>query len=324
MRILCENELEEVWHQARRYGTPEYCDYQMGDDAPSDSEFLKQYVVTRVLQALEFREPTRNATVLSRPLLVYYSLLNLTRAMLAVATHKPSEPSHGLAVSGDHSSLGELYAKVRKTGTLVELLQVRGISTSQDQVHFHSLLESIPELRSALNVPGRRSDVSVVWVRATIKGGLRFHFPQQSISAEDFEASWRENYPGLVSSFEHGDAYTLSLKDGELPLDDDPNLLAQRIGKFCDEKLEANLIDPSRWYLVSAQNPHAIWPREARYLAALFILSHTVRYQPELLYRESIANSYQHTLVDSVVRMADRYVPQLLLGSTGTPHFFCG
>jgi len=325
VRILCENQLEEVWHQVRRYGTPEYCDYQASDDSSaSDLEAVREYVVTRVLQALELREAAHGATVLTRPLLVYYSLLNLVRAMITLSTRKTHEHHHGLSVRGQHSSLSELSARLAARGTLIELLKLHGISADPQTTRFYELLQSVPELSAALSVPGHASHVSVVRVSATSRHTVSLHFPQQQISGEEFEASWPQKYPSLVPSFVYSGDYTLKLKDGELPADEDLDIFCRRVGKFCDEHLEVNLIDPARWYIVSSENPHAHWPREARYLAALFMLAHAVRYQPELLYRESIANSYHHTLVDSVVRMADRYVPQMLLGWTGSNHFFGG
>lgn len=322
-RILCETPLQEVWHQNRRYGTPEYCDYYYADAAPPPNlDSLKRYVVTRVQQALEFREPTRGATVLTSPLFVYYSLLNLIRAMLALHMQKECDPSHGLSVTGNCSELAKVFGELRKKGTLPQLLQVHDVGLEPGKLGFLELLQSIPELRSSLAVPGHSSHVSVVWVTATIRGDVSLQFPNHALTAEEFEASWSDRYPSLAARFEHADSYTLRARDGELPLDDDPNKFAASVGQFCDEHLEVNLIDPTRWYIVSSESPYVRWPREARYLAAMYMLSHVVRYEPELLRQEWAANSYLHAVVESLIRMSDRYVPQMILGWTGTNHFF--
>ena len=322
-RILCESPLTEVWYQVRRYGTPEYCDYRSPEDESTpDSEAVKDYVIPRVLQAIELRAPMDRATILTKPLLVYYSLLNLVRAMITLSTGRVCEPHHGLSARGTCSSLTELSAKATKRGTLIELLRLYDVAPPSQPIHFHDVLRSVPELRSALSVPGHTSDVSVVQVAATSRGKVSLNFPQKTMSEQEFETSWSKSFPRLAQAFDYVGGYDLVLKQGLLPLCEDLDRYAQQVGEFCDQHLEVNLIDPARWYVVSSCNPHAGWPREARYLAALFMLSHCVRYQPELLYRESVANSYEHTLVDSLIRMADRFVPQMLLGWTGTKHFF--
>src|SRR5262245_946040 len=93
IRLYAETPLEEVWSRLSLYGSEEFLRENVTD--VRDIEALSDYVAVRMRQAIELRTATRQATLLTAPLTLYYSVLNLTRASMAIRQEIYSK-GHGL------------------------------------------------------------------------------------------------------------------------------------------------------------------------------------------------------------------------------------
>src|SRR5512139_421628 len=88
-RLESEDPLEEVWSRVSRVGIGEWLEFASRSSTPPISVPWDQwgpYAATRVRQAAEFRIASRRASLLTRPLLLYYCFLNLVRGFLAIET----------------------------------------------------------------------------------------------------------------------------------------------------------------------------------------------------------------------------------------------
>src|SRR5580698_2740603 len=115
-----EDPLEEVWDQIAGFGSKERLkNYSKSDNPQTNWNNFVDYIVPRIRQACEFRLALSQTSALTSPLLLYYSVLNLTRAALALVNEKETM-RHGLVfVPGD--TIFECKAKVTD-GTFSELL----------------------------------------------------------------------------------------------------------------------------------------------------------------------------------------------------------
>jgi len=92
-----DNPLEEVWSQIKKYGSERYVfkKFSQWKDNTDRDKHIK-YATLRIRQAVEFRELSKNKSLLTTPLPLYYSFLNLLRAYLALCPEIIPKPRHGL------------------------------------------------------------------------------------------------------------------------------------------------------------------------------------------------------------------------------------
>jgi hypothetical protein len=100
--LRSESPLEEVWAWISRIGTTEWLQRSVKSTEPWEN--WGPYAVARVRQAVEFRAAARNISILTRPLPLYYSLLNLLRGFLAISESIESKKGHGLSFTGENKA----------------------------------------------------------------------------------------------------------------------------------------------------------------------------------------------------------------------------
>ena len=95
--MVCEVPLDEIWQRIGRFASVEYLRRTLQPrTAGINWDHHTQYTALRLQQAIEFRGASRAATILTRPLTLYYSFLHITRAFLALGPEIISRPGHGL------------------------------------------------------------------------------------------------------------------------------------------------------------------------------------------------------------------------------------
>jgi hypothetical protein len=70
INMTSEDLLEDVWESCRLYGSEEFLRENVTE--VKDMEALADYVAVRIRQANELREASREATLLTAPLSLYY------------------------------------------------------------------------------------------------------------------------------------------------------------------------------------------------------------------------------------------------------------
>jgi hypothetical protein len=154
-----------VWREVERVGTIESLNRAAArTGADSKAAMLGSL---RIRQAVELQRAAANTSQLTRPLLLYYSCLNLIRGMLSVQSGGMGKPRHGAAFKSAGSLL-DCGAKLDKDGegTIPRLVQLYG-GNSKDlaglEVSLQDCLAEIPELKRDFTlIPGSVSNVA--WV----------------------------------------------------------------------------------------------------------------------------------------------------------------
>ena len=91
-RFESENPLEEVWSRVAQRGSADFLRETFMPPSGQAIEPFIEYIGVRIRQAVEFRGAARQSTLLTSPLSLYYSFLNLTRACLCLRSDVLSAP----------------------------------------------------------------------------------------------------------------------------------------------------------------------------------------------------------------------------------------
>jgi hypothetical protein len=307
--LTAEQPIEEVWSWVERLGITSFVKGLVNTstvpiETPWDD--WAPYAMIRMRQAVEFRRASRSTTLPTRPLLLYYAFLNLTRGGIALETHQESTAKHGLRFA----QADDLMASkaVVTPGTFSDYLRVAGANSDAGEWSLQESLSYIPEIGDefvSLNCgPGR---APAVLVSATTGGDflLRVHYPWD---VTGFRAKWMEWYPHLATVCQlEGEGTTLRVTDGAAC----PS--AHAVGEWLSKNLWINLLwgDRPVWYL-PARSPRLLLPRAAYYLLAMFILGSVVRYEPELAANATNPDSHVGWSLRRFCDAAERFYPQLI------------
>ena len=116
-----KNPLEEVWNWISRFGVTSWLQHTC-QTATHSWKNWHSYSAVRMRQAVEFRTAARGGSILTRPLPLYYSLLNLVRGFLALREGVEAKKSHGLIfVEGSQTDIFQIRAKI-VSGTFTDYL----------------------------------------------------------------------------------------------------------------------------------------------------------------------------------------------------------
>jgi hypothetical protein len=317
-RFKSENPLEEVWSRVGMHGNEEFLRRTFVPPPGQSIEPYIGYAGVRIRQAVEFREAARQATLLTAPLSLYYSFLNLTRACICLKGDVLRSRGHGLRFERSVDLLNS--AAVLTRGTFTDYLREAGYSCrSGTVVSLHEALSRIIEIRDDYaDVYGRDSLVVPVDVDAYFSGEVVLRIPQRVYDLSKATTNWTSELPSLSGcTVRSGDNnleanFTVSKKED--------------VSSFCSLRLEPSLLPQdleSRWFLVRQADPDLVFPRPAYYFVALFILGSVVRYEPEMMLDTVVPGSLSGWFLNRVIQSAERFFPQLMLNwLTGTTLYF--
>ena len=299
-----EQPLEEVWSFVQRIGNQESLNRLTPDNTNDNWSQHINYASTRLMQALEFRNASDTSSLLTSPMLLYYSFLNLMRAYLAIVPEKISSKSHGSTWKPGKSIL-ETSADLNKKGTFVEFLNHYGVEISgSTTITLSECLSRILELNSD-SILALQSEVLTINVYAYSDGRVNLNFAVQDENL--FRSEWKNWFPelsGICKLASQGAILELKLSQSY-----------NKVSDFLYQNLWDNLrlIDVARWYTLPKNDKFGSWPRHSFYYIAMFILGSSVRYEPDLLLKTISPSSETGWLLNRFVAKAERFFPQLLL-----------
>jgi len=308
-RFESENPLEEVWSRIARYGAIDYLKAHLHPEK-SDIDWGEhiKYAIVRAKQAVEFRNSAKKTTLLTSPLALYYSFLNLTRAFLALGPEIIPSSSHGLKfIKGD--DLLSSSAKLTN-GTFTEYLSAFGYQWQKGTIiSLSDAFSRIIEIhQDFISIKGNVSYVVPVNVRAIDKGPI---YIDLFSPYKEFSEKWKSEFPRLKNK-------CVLDEDGESLIINDEIICenTESIMKYLNELLYPQLSYNSMinlWFLIREVEKKILFSRASYYYIAIFILGSIVRYEPELMLKVSQLDSELGWFVNRFIQKAERYFPQLKL-----------
>ncbi len=311
-RFPSENPLEEVWARVARLSTPEYISgiYTSQQEAVEWEKCIA-YASIRIRQSCELRNAGSSSSLLTKPITLYYSFLNLLRGLMALITEKISPSSHGLRYI-KNSDL--LLAKAQIVpGTFSSYLECSSVPfQNKSEITLKSCLSRIAEVSLEFNSPERgKSNTLPLLVESSMRTGeVRLNFDYRFVEESDFRANWSTYFPklkGICQIGESGCSLKVSTPFGKKAWDS--------ICEFCEKNLWNYLVllDEPRWYLLKHENDEVQLSRAGYYFAAIFILGSIARYEPELLEKSCRPGSENEWFFNWFLIKAERFFPQLML-----------
>jgi hypothetical protein len=304
--IRTGDQLSAAWREVERMGTVEGLMQIAGKTGQGIED--ARLGSLRIRQAVELRLASADTSPLTRPLLLYYSALNLVRGWQSVQKGGMGKPRHGASFKkGD--SLLECGLRLEKEGTLPQLLAYYNSTLLEvSELSLRDCLTQIPELKRDIKLlPGTTSQVAWVEVKGVINGptALRFHIDQ--CTAEEFAASWQQLLPWFK------DACVLS-KEGPFVLEAKAaHQNRAQITEFCESHLmcDLHLNDNAVWFDHVARATPLLPGRLPAYVFALFILSNVCRYEPQYFETAFAESTNLAFVLTNALSCAERYIPQL-------------
>lgn len=312
-RLTSENPLEEAWSRIAIHGSDDFLREQFSWPPRQNVEPFIEYAGVRVRQAVEFREATRQSTLLTSPLSLYYSFLNLTRAIICLHSDVlPPGKHHGLTFQRSTDLLSTGARIAAQQGTFTDYLDATGTPWKASQVvTLHDALSRINEIQfDYTRSYGQKSLVIPINVAAYTQGLIRLHISSSVYDLSAPTTDWTTELPSLASCC-HVEVGKNTLR----VLDAYSRGSYQSVSEFCSLRLDRSLIwqDTPDWFLVRQTDPDLVFPRLAYYFIVVFILGSIVRYEPELLIEMADPKSRSGWFFNKVVQAAERFYPQLLL-----------
>ncbi|MDP2207967.1 MAG: YaaC family protein [Bacteroidota bacterium] len=306
-----ENPLSELWSRIDQLGSSAFLHNSIRK-LTSDEEFEKliEYSSLRIRQGVQFREASSGSRQLTSPLTLYYSYLNLTRAILALKTSCIPSKGHGLKLV-ESNSLLQCAAKTGE-GTFQEYLKTLGVDLQNNTTFsLQYVLSHIVEFTNdkaidrMLVIPPCAISI---YVDAEIDGPVLLRFPP---ALKEFRNDWSIEFPHLKGICSLASEGNVLLVNQEFTNDNS----YYEISKFCSDHLLPSLTiqEIPTWYLLRNIDDKKVLPRTAYYFIASFILGSLVRYQPESLQDAMDVNSEINWLIRRFISYSERFYPQLML-----------
>ncbi|XYI00065.1 YaaC family protein [Sorangium sp. So ce1128] len=276
----------------------------------------------KVRQAIELRRASSDSSALTKPLMLYYSMLNLTRGVMLAFQGDFGSPSHGLRYRAGPTLL-ECKAEVGAQGTFRTFADSIGTPAAELDNKTYSLRDLfavIPEMQNDFYLLNRGvSSVVRVEVRAYIRGEepTTLHFQVPGESQQTFEQKWTQLFPWMADVCELHGPFTLRLK---VQVEHE-----ELVAEFCKRFLihDLRMRDDAWWYDHRAGGGVTLLQRLPAYIAAMFILSNITRYEPEFLDDSTLQLSDLGYFIRAFLDSAERFFPQLILELIhGHPVFF--
>lgn len=318
MNYESEDPLEEAWAQVGRLGTSTTLrDFYKPETSPPNWEELLRYAEIRIRQAVEFRAAASNGSLLTSPLPMYYSFLNLARALMALIPERIPPKGHGLKHNADEKLLDNRAIVIE--GSFAAFCNAWRMPVETGLAFsLGDSLSAIPEMSQDLwRRPFLECRAFPVYVSAYESGKVQLDFDPRYVDVDSFRRKWQEEFTHLASTCDLApEGATLLVKDHV------DKSSRGAISQFCYETLEPDLIrnNEMKWYAISRTTAAARLARPARYLVGTFILGSIVRYEPELLLEATSKASELHWLLTRFLQRAERFFPQLMLSwSHDTP-----
>jgi hypothetical protein len=302
-----EKVIDEVWLRIERLSSSAILndDFTTNTSEEVRQELIK-YISTRICQAVEFRNASREQTLLTKPLLLYYSMLNLVRAYIAMDQEKMSTTSHGLHFNLNNEIL-KCSASIRK-GTFLDYLELKGIELPiGTEISLKSALENIIEFKRELLECNTMQLGYIPLALSAYKDGELIATVLEYDG--NLSENWREEFQSIKNDarFENGKIF---IKKEEFV---DEKRLEDYVNKYFLSDL--SYLSPNEsciWYSYKNRDIKSL-PRLCYYFIAFYILSNIVRYEPESM--QEIINKKDSIfwIINKLQYFGDRYFPQLIL-----------
>ncbi|MFW6026871.1 MAG: YaaC family protein [Candidatus Woesearchaeota archaeon] len=268
-KILSDNPKKEIWTHLLKNCDVSYLKRQFPELDLEAYEFIS----TSINQAHEYYQASKSVSLRTRPLLLYYSILNLTKGVIYIRQEKEPSGYHGLSNTELDNNIIDMSAKINN-GVYMELSQLLNIKAEKGlRITFSDFCNNIIELYwDYCNYFDKDVKIVVPKVEVYMGGKIDLTFSKDQCS--DFNMIKEET--NLLYDFK-------IINENEiLKLTNKEKFNNKKECVLLMEKYFDFSIYPDKNYYLNI-NQQKI-PSILSYFGVLFLLSDIVRYRPNKLY----------------------------------------
>ncbi len=266
------------------------------------------YVSTSIYQAYEYYQASQQCSIKTKPLLLYYCFLNLTKGILFLKTGSaPNASYHGLAKPKMDDDILNVNA-ITNDGLFKDLMTFYKYNcTNGTTFSFKEFISGIPELtyeiKTYFNLDPKLYNLNVT---NYIDGDIKISIPLNDFNSDS-------GFNSLLDDFDktENETYIFLERKAKSDISSDQRLKEsiKLINKYC----VFSQLEYSYYFKLSKD----ILPIEASYFGSMFLLSSIVRYFPAKLSTFTIERGDNSAawFINHFCDIASRVYPNLMLNT---------
>ncbi|HXH93563.1 MAG TPA: YaaC family protein [Thermoanaerobaculia bacterium] len=307
-RVRTDEPLQALWQEWLKLSDDQYLKERWIGSTPDQ----RLAVTTNIRQAHEYRAASKATSLLTRPVLVYYSALNLAKAAIHLKTEAPPPDHHGLMKPEAADDILDIAAKVNN-GAFRSLSDLLGMTTTIGQrLTLRNFIGSIVELRCDVSDYFKiRPTITPVYPDIFMDGTIRLLLKPSDLSVATVEEAIEilRKQTTLFDDFHSLRFQDVMLENNKIRADE----LKSKGAALIEKHLDVSVFEDPRYYVNIAPEEQRI-PAAPAYLVALFLLSCLVRYWPAHVQRFiTTPETRVAWFVETLCATAERVLPNLLL-----------
>lgn len=297
-KILSDNPKEEIWTHLLKFCDISYLKRQF----PELNLEAYEFISTSIFQAHEYYHASKSSSLRTRPLLLYYSILNLTKGIIYMRQEKKPAGYHGLS-NTKFKNILVMSAKVNN-GVFMELSQLLNFHAEKDlRITFSDFCNNNIELYwDYCHYFNKEVKIIVPNVEVYMDGKIDITFNGEQCS----------NFNIIKDKTDLLKDFKIIEEDKILKLTNKDNFDNKKEGILLMKNHFDFSIYPDKNYYLNINQPKI--PSILSYFGVLFLLSDIVRYRPNELYY--LLNDRERSIKWFLKRTCDiseRAFPNLLL-----------
>lgn len=286
-KVVTDSPIDEVWNKIISLGDVNYLSQRWINRKPED--YI--YVSTSIKQSYEYFKASKATSMKTRPLLLYYCFLNLTKAILFMLTdYRPNKDYHGLCnedISEEIKTSSDFlnFSAQINNGVFLELAKYYKWNIAKGtRITLEDFCSSAIELvRTYVDYFQKPSKFVFPKVRGRSNGNLEIIFNKELL--DYIKADSKE----IIRKFSTEDGFLLTTDDINLKFNciinqgDDYKAFKNKAISLLKEKMSFSVFAEEVYYFDTRPDNMKI-PNANAYFGIMFILSSIVRYKPEHIY----------------------------------------
>jgi hypothetical protein len=314
-KIRSDNPIREIWDMLLKHSDINYLSKCWEEKDVDDYV----YVSNSLIQAHEYYNASKVLSLKTRPLLLYYSFLNLTKAILFLIEGRRPSNYHGLCKENIEKSIEKSedflsFSAEVNNGVFYQLAELLGCRialksrfTLED--FFSNMIELSPIFSDYF---GKKSNFICPEVIGYTNGELKISFNKEILNIYDIK------YDDLIAIFDKEFKVHVEEKDivflrkiceeGE-----GFNIFYQRATEILENYMSYSIFDDGQYYF-SYINTESKIHGALGYFGTMYLLSSIVRYKPEHIYKLlDEKNISINWFFGKICDIAERVYPNMML-----------
>ncbi|MCK6259506.1 YaaC family protein [Fictibacillus sp. KIGAM418] len=284
-KIQSDNPLRDIWDMILKNSDINFLS-QRWEEKDMDSY---TYVSTSITQAYEYFRASKVSSLKTRPLLLYYSFLNLTKAILFLKSNKKPTNYHGLCKEKIEKKIEKsedflLFSAEVNNGVFYQLGELIGTQPAIKTIFtLEDLFNNIVELSAVFSEYFNKNHNFICpKVDGYSNGVLKLTFNKEVLSVNEITKTNLEETFIKEFSLEEDEQniifYNKLNKQGE-----EYNIFHKQATEILEKYFSFSVYDDKRYYF-NCNNSTKINGALACY-GIMYLLSSIVRYKPEHIYK---------------------------------------